>query len=78
MVGSGDPAKLKGDDWLKIGGAALSKIGTAKNVTVVLALPGAEISAENAAEFALGMLLRSYTFDKYKTKKGKDDEREGR
>jgi leucyl aminopeptidase len=73
LAGAGDPAKLKGDDWLKIGGAALSKIGTAKNVAVVLALPGAGISAENAAEFALGMLLRSYTFDKYKTKKDDGD-----
>ncbi|PSH68012.1 leucyl aminopeptidase [Phyllobacterium brassicacearum] len=76
LVGSGDPAKLKADDWLKIGGAALSKIGTAKNVTAILALPGVEISAENVADFALGMLLRSYTFDKYKTKKGKDNSEE--
>ncbi|ATU92149.1 leucyl aminopeptidase [Phyllobacterium zundukense] len=74
LVGSGDPAKLKADDWLKIGGAALSKIGTAKNATVILALSGAEVSAENAADFALGMLLRAYTFDKYKTKKGKDED----
>ncbi|MBZ9655143.1 leucyl aminopeptidase [Phyllobacterium lublinensis] len=73
LVGCGDPAKLKGDDWLKIGGAALSKIGVAKHVTVLLALPDAQISAENAADFALGMLLRSYTFDKYKTKRGKDN-----
>jgi leucyl aminopeptidase len=73
LVGAGDPAKLKADDWLKIGGAALSKIGKAKHVSVILALRDTEISAENAAEFALGMLLRSYTFDKYKTKKGKDD-----
>jgi leucyl aminopeptidase len=73
LVGGADPAKLKGDDWLKIGGAAFSKIGKSKNVSVILALPGTEISAENAADFALGMLLRSYTFDKYKTKKGKDE-----
>ncbi|MEK1853357.1 MAG: leucyl aminopeptidase [Phyllobacterium sp.] len=73
LVGTGDPAKLKADDWLKIGGAALSKIGKAKHVFVILALRDTEISAANAAEFALGMLLRSYTFDKYKTKQGKDD-----
>ena len=74
LVGAGDPAKLKSDDWLKIGGAALSKVGSAKNAAVVLALPSAEISPKNAADFALGMLLRAYTFDKYKTKKGKDDD----
>ena len=77
LVGTGDPAKLKADDWLKIGGAAFSKLGKAKNAAVVLALPDAEVSAGNIAEFALGMLLRSYAFDKYKTKKGKDDEDSG-
>jgi leucyl aminopeptidase len=74
LVGTGDPAKMKADDWLKIGGAALSKIGKAKHVSVILALRDTEISAANAAEFALGMLLRSYTFDKYKTKQGKDED----
>ncbi|MRG55805.1 leucyl aminopeptidase [Phyllobacterium sp. SYP-B3895] len=74
LVGTGDPAKLKADDWLKIGGAAFSKLGKAKDVSVILALQASEISAENAAEFALGMLLRAYTFDKYKTKKGKNDD----
>lgn len=77
LIGAGDPVKLKADDWLKIGGAALSKIGNAKNVAVVLALPDADVSAESAAEFALGILLRSYSFDKYKTKKAGDgDEKE--
>ncbi|QND52535.1 leucyl aminopeptidase [Phyllobacterium sp. 628] len=74
LVGTGDPAKLKADDWLKIGGAAFSKIGKAKHVSVVLALPGGDVSAENAADFALGVLLRAYSFDKYKTKKGKPTE----
>lgn len=74
LVGAGDPAKLKADDWLKLGGSAFSKIGKAKHVSVVLALPDTDVSGENAADFALGILLRAYTFDKYKTKKGRDDE----
>ncbi|WP_204337524.1 M17 family peptidase N-terminal domain-containing protein, partial [Klebsiella pneumoniae] len=62
------------DDWLKLGGSAFSKIGKAKHVSVVLALPDTDVSGENAADFALGILLRAYTFDKYKTKKGRNDE----
>jgi leucyl aminopeptidase len=73
LVGTGEPAKLKGDDWLKIGGAAYSKIGKSKDVSAILALPDADVSPDDAAEFALGMLLRSYTFDKYKSKKGEGE-----
>jgi leucyl aminopeptidase len=76
LIGTGDPDELKADDWLKIGGAALSKIAGVKNVSVVLALPDREITAANAAEFALGMLLRSYSFSKYKTKKNTDGEKD--
>jgi leucyl aminopeptidase len=76
LVGVGNPAKLKGDDWLKIGGAAFAKIGQAKAASAVLALPEATISPENAADFALGMLLRAYRFEKYKTKKNDDNDAE--
>lgn len=76
LVGVGDPAKLESDDWLKLGGAAFAKIGHAKTATAVLALPEAAVSPENAADFALGMLLRAYRFDKYKTKKNDDNDTE--
>ncbi|GGA92683.1 putative cytosol aminopeptidase [Brucella endophytica] len=72
LVGAGDPAKLKADDWIRIGGAAFSKIGKAKAASAVLALPDSAVSPQNAADFALGMLLRAYRFDKYKTKKNDD------
>ncbi|MGH6860906.1 MAG: leucyl aminopeptidase, partial [Phyllobacterium sp.] len=77
LVGAGDRAKLEADDWLKIGGVALSKTGSAKKISVVLALPDTEISAQDAAEFALGLVLRSYKFTKYKTKKAKDEDENG-
>ncbi|EJM98766.1 leucyl aminopeptidase [Phyllobacterium sp. YR531] len=76
LIGAGDPDKLKADDWLKLGGAALSKVAGVKNISVILALPDMEVTAESAAEFALGMLLRSYSFNKYKTKKNKDGEKD--
>ncbi|MCO4319743.1 leucyl aminopeptidase [Phyllobacterium sp. 21LDTY02-6] len=73
LAGVGDTGKLKGDDWLKIGGAAFAKLGKATAASVVLALPDREVSAGEAADFALGILLRSYRFDKYKTVKDSDD-----
>ncbi|PYE88542.1 leucyl aminopeptidase [Phyllobacterium leguminum] len=76
LVGVGDPAKLKSDDWLKIGGAAFSKLGSAKTASAVLALPETALSPENTADFALGMLLRAYRFEKYKTKKSDDNDSE--
>lgn len=78
LIGAGDPDKLKADDWLKMGGAALAKVAGVKNISVILALPDTQISATSAADFALGMLLRSYSFSKYKTKKNKDDEKDYR
>lgn len=72
LVGIGDPAKLKNDDWLKIGGAAFAKIGKSAEANAILAIDGLEIPAEAAADFALGAQLRAYRFDKYKTKKSDD------
>ncbi|MBK3745938.1 leucyl aminopeptidase, partial [Paraburkholderia aspalathi] len=68
-----NPEKLGNDDWLRIGGAAFSKIGKSKTAFVTLAVPGVDIAGDEAAEFALGMLLRSYEFTKYKTKKSDDN-----
>ena len=74
FVGLGDPAKLSKQDWLKLGGAIASSVGGAGDVTVVLERPdGERVSSSEAADVALGIVLRSYSFDKYKTRK-KDDE----
>lgn len=76
VVGTGKPEELDESAWLKLGGTVASKLGKAKTASVLLELDGAAISAGSAADFALGVLLRSYAFDKYKTKKddnGKPD-----
>ena len=49
----------------------------AKEVTVVLERPGGELAPADVAEFALGLTLRAYAFDRYKTKKKDEDEEEG-
>lgn len=74
LVGVGDPAKLGNDDWLKIGGAAFSRIGKSDRATITLALPETTIAGDEAADVALGALLRSYEFNRYKTRK--DEEKE--
>jgi leucyl aminopeptidase len=73
VVGIGDPKELKETDWTALGGLVRGKTASDKAVSVLLDCAGAEISAESAALFAQGFLLRAYDFDKYKTRK-KDDE----
>ncbi|MDQ0510164.1 leucyl aminopeptidase [Ancylobacter amanitiformis] len=74
VLGVGKPAELKTFDWLKLGGTAAGKLpGSAKEAGIVFALPGGEVAPEAAAEFALGVRLRAYSFDRYKTKKKPDD-----
>jgi len=69
FVGIGDPAKPQPDGWTKLGGTIRAAFGKAEKVAVYLDADGAEIDAGAAAQVALGMLLRSYRFDRYKTKK---------
>lgn len=73
LVGVGEPGKLGNDDWIRIGGAAFSRIGKAERATLTLALPEATIAGDEAAEAALGMILRSYGFDRYKTRKNDEN-----
>ncbi len=74
VVGTGALDKLDENAWLKLGGTVGGKLGTLGSVSVLLDLPESTVSAENAADFALGLLLRAYSFDKYKTKK--DDKKD--
>jgi len=78
VVGTGNAGELKEENWLKIGGAAFAKAKSAGDAAVFFEIKDGETSAIDAATFAMGMLLRSYSFDKYKTRKkengnGNDD-----
>ncbi|KGF69231.1 aminopeptidase A [Hoeflea sp. BAL378] len=77
LVGTGEPDKLSAYEWMRIGGKIFTLIGKARKVTVLLGDGGAP-SAEAAADMALGLLMRSYAFDTYKTKKPEDEERDSR
>ena len=75
VLGLGKAEKLSAYDWLRAGGTAAGVIKGATKVAVFLDAPGADVSAANAADVALGMLLRAYKFDTYKTKKKDDDDK---
>ncbi len=75
VLGIGEPSELKANDWLRFGGAAFAQIKKADSVTLYLDGPDFGLDAENAAGIALGLLLRSYKFDTYKTRsKGNGNE----
>ncbi|QRM54883.1 leucyl aminopeptidase [Sinorhizobium sp. BG8] len=73
VLGLGDPAKLSAHDWLKAGGAAAAKIRGAEKVSVFIDVPELTVTGENAADFALGMVLGAYSFDTYKTRKNGEE-----
>jgi leucyl aminopeptidase len=68
VLGMGEGDTLTLNDWLNAGGTAAAAFGKAEEVTIFLDLPGATPSAEAVAEFALGMRLRAYKFDRYKVR----------
>ncbi|CAD7033897.1 leucyl aminopeptidase [Pseudorhizobium endolithicum] len=76
LLGLGKPEALTAHDWLRAGGATAAAAKAAKRIVVYLDAPGVNASPEQAADFALGMLLRGYSFDSYKTRKKDDDEKQ--
>jgi leucyl aminopeptidase len=68
--GESDRAKLS---WTELGGVVAGKLA-GRTGALILDLPGATPSPEDAAQIALGARLRLYKFDRYKTKKKDEDE----
>jgi leucyl aminopeptidase len=76
ILGCGKCTDTSDDSWLKLGGSLAGKLGDLKAVSATLLLErpdGEGVSADHAAAVAQGALLRSYTFDKYKTRKADDE-----
>ncbi len=74
VVGVGQASKLVPRDFTKFGGVALGKIpNAATEATVFAELPNGAFKPEQAAALALGMRLRGYAFDRYKTKRKEDE-----
>jgi leucyl aminopeptidase len=73
-VGAGEAGSNTPQDWVMAGGYAMGQLSGAKQDAASLIVDVVEglAAPAAAAEIALGALLRSYTFDIYKTKtKGK-------
>lgn len=73
LIGTGEPDKLSSHEWMRIGGKIFPLIGKASKVTVLLG-DGEIPSSDAAADMALGLLMRAYSFDTYKSKKAEDDD----
>jgi leucyl aminopeptidase len=75
LVGMGDAKELSSHDLEELGGTAAGHL-TASGVTEAAVLLGGDSglpgASERAARYALGALLRSYRFDKYKTTEAAD------
>lgn len=75
-VGVGPESERGKLDFAKLGGAIAGRLGHGRSADVILALPDGEITADQVGEIALGMRLRAYAFDQYKTKSKEPEEAE--
>jgi leucyl aminopeptidase len=74
VVGLGKADALDKTDFVTLGGYAAGKLG-AGDAAVVAAHAGAPLGAAQVAALAMGMRLRAYAFDKYRTLRKDDDEK---
>ena len=75
VLGVGKPGDLKPRDFVRLGGIAGGKLAAGNGQTVIFTeLADREVTAEEAADIALGLRLRSYKFDRYKTKRKEGEE----
>jgi leucyl aminopeptidase len=76
VIGTGNAADLTPKDFLKLGGSAIGRLPKSAAEGVVFAeLAKGAMSVEQAADLAQGVVLRAYSFDRYKTKRKDDDHR---
>jgi leucyl aminopeptidase len=72
VIGIGGEKDRDKFNWLTLGGFVAGKV-VGRSATIVADLPGVEATAEGIGDLALGARLRAYAFDRYKTKKKKDN-----
>ncbi len=74
IIGAGKSAEFTAEDWIGLGGSTRGALAGRNGTAVTIAVEtGNGVPAEHVADFALGLMLRGYKFDKYKSKKKKDD-----
>ena len=72
LVGQGGESEAGKRNAADLGGVIAGSLGKAKAATAVLERPDGALSAEDAAQVAMGARLRVYDFDRYKTKKDEE------
>jgi leucyl aminopeptidase len=76
MIGTGKPSERDEQDALKIGGQVLAQIAKSETDAAVFAeWPNGAMKSFEAADLAMGLSLRAYEFDRYKTKRKEEDKR---
>ncbi|WP_310619939.1 leucyl aminopeptidase [Flexibacterium corallicola] len=76
VAGLGKASELNEQDWLKLGGALFGKLKSLNIEAAEVCMAAPAIADKHAAYLAQGMLLRSYVFDDFKTKKADDEKSE--
>jgi leucyl aminopeptidase len=78
IIGTGkDEGKAR--DFVKLGGTVMGKVpASATEVQIFADLANAPVRAEQAADLALGVRLRAYAFDRYKTKRKEGEDKPAR
>jgi leucyl aminopeptidase len=75
VIGSGTETP----DFVKLGGTVMGKIPPrAAEIDILLDLPTGAMKPDQAADFALGLGLRAYAFERYKTKRKEGEEKRGK
>ena len=73
VVGLGPKAEADMVDWVSLGGVIAGQIHAGRELAVLLATATSAVKPDQAADIALGARLRTYSFDRYKTKSGDKD-----
>jgi leucyl aminopeptidase len=76
VIGCGKLNELKQQDFIKLGGVAMGRASPGVAEAAIIAeLPTGAMKADQVADFALGVRLRAYAFDRYKTKPREGEEK---
>src|SRR6201987_4651327 len=77
VIGTGKSGASSSRDLTKMGGVEMEKLPKAAAAATIFAeLGSGALKADQVADLALGVRLRGYSFDLYKTKRKEDEEQE--
>lgn len=76
-IGLGKSEELDEYAWARVGGLVLAAAKNSTDVIVIVEASDIMTGAHEAASIGLGIMLRSYKFDKYKTRKDENGKQPG-